>query len=86
MSILRIQAFTFLDFMQEVQNAVIAGYRLDFESNDNCPQRFGNTYEAGMLKQEDVIVEQVLTDEEPAEVKQEEPKAKTASRPKKGST
>lgn len=50
MSTLRIQAFSFLEFMQLVQDAIVQGYRLDFDSNDNCPQRFGNTYECGMLK------------------------------------
>jgi hypothetical protein len=50
MSTLRIQAFSFLEFMQLVQDAVVQGYRMDFDSNDNCPQRFGNTYECGMIK------------------------------------
>lgn len=61
-----INAFSLLEFLEKAQEALINGYRFDFENNDNVPQRFGNQYSAYMRKEESAPV-----DQEPATVVQE---------------
>ena len=38
----RIEEYSFAEFLNDFQKAVLDGYRLDLESNDNFPQKYGS--------------------------------------------
>lgn len=38
----RIEEYSFAEFLNDFQTAVLDGYRLDLESNDNFPQKYGS--------------------------------------------
>lgn len=39
---LKIEAYSFAEFLTEFQEAVLQGFRLDLDSNENFPQKFGD--------------------------------------------
>lgn len=38
----RIEAYSFHEFLQSYQEAVLEGFRLDIETNEHFPQKFGD--------------------------------------------
>ena len=38
----RIEEYSFAEFLKYFEKAVLDGYRLDLESNDNFPQKYGS--------------------------------------------
>ena len=53
MEIKRIETYSLYEFCQAVQQAIIEGWRFDFESNDLFPTAFGSMLVTGMVKAED---------------------------------
>ena len=66
--------YNFADFLREFQEAVLEGYRLDLDSNERFPQKFGSHLSAILVKSEEstAVIEPVI---EP-EVTKEEPEVK----------
>jgi hypothetical protein len=50
MEIKRIETYSLYEFCQAVQQAVIEGWRFDFESNELFPTAFGSMLVTGMVK------------------------------------
>lgn len=44
-----ITGYSLLEFLAKAQEAILEGYRFNFDDNDSVPQKFGNVYEATML-------------------------------------
>ena len=42
--------YSFADFLREFQESVLEGYRLDLESNERFPQKFGSHLSAILVK------------------------------------
>ena len=55
MEIKRIETYSLYEFCQAVQQAVIEGWRFDFESNELFPTAFGSMLVTGMVKAEPKI-------------------------------
>lgn len=55
MEIKRIETYSLYEFCKEVQDAVLSGWRFDFESNSNFPTAFGTMLVAGMVQAESKI-------------------------------
>ena len=80
----RVEAYSLMEFSQKVQEAILEGYRFDFDSIQNCPQSFGSYLSAGMLKgvpkvQAKEVAEEVteeVTREVTEKVVQEQPKGR----------
>jgi len=49
MSTLKIEAYSLFEFCQLVQNAILEGWRFDFDNNDHFPTAFGSLLVAGMV-------------------------------------
>lgn len=65
MQTLTIEEYSFHEFLDKFQTAVLDGYRLDLESNERFPQRFG-TLSTVILVKENLAEEksvEVLSDE-----------------------
>lgn len=45
----KIEAYGLFEFCQLVQEALLQGYRFDFDSNENFPTAFGSLLIAGMV-------------------------------------
>ena len=64
----RIEEYSFAEFLKYFEQAVLDGYRLDLESNDNFPQKYGShltvtLVEADVVPDEaDAIVAEVVAD------------------------
>lgn len=52
MEIKRIETYSLYEFCKAVQEAVVEGWRFDFDSNDLFPTAFGTMLVAGMVKAE----------------------------------
>jgi hypothetical protein len=63
MKIKRIETYSLYEFCQAVQQAVIEGWRFDFESNELFPTAFGSMLVAGMVKAEDKLQVEVKFEE-----------------------
>lgn len=50
----QIETYSLYEFCQAVQEAIIEGYRFDFDANDKFPQAFGSLMTAGMVKHNEV--------------------------------
>ena len=79
MQVKKIETYSLYEFCQAVQEAVLEGYRFDFESNDLFPTAFGSMLVAGMVKAEpkikgptELVTEKV--DQSPEEVIEAQPK------------
>lgn len=69
MEIKRIETYSLYEFCKEVQEAVLSGWRFDFDSNQNFPTAFGTMLVAGLVKAEPKIdLPQTLVTEESTEV------------------
>ena len=49
-----IEEYSFHEFLDKFQQAVLEGYRLDLESNERFPQRFGTLSTVILIKEETV--------------------------------
>jgi hypothetical protein len=49
MSTLKIEAYSLFEFCQLVQNAILDGWKFDFDTNENFPTSFGSFLVAGMV-------------------------------------
>lgn len=64
----RIEEYSFAEFLNDFQTAVLDGYRLDLESNDNFPQKYGSHLTVTLVEAEAIVaevvaaVEQAVTD------------------------
>lgn len=66
-----INEFSFHEFLQQFQDAVEAGYRLDLSSNERFPQKYGSHLEVTLvLPEEEPVVEVTTTEDAPTEVPQ----------------
>lgn len=87
---LKIEAFSLADLLQEVQQGVLDGYRLDYTSNDLHSFGSGSYFYAGMApakaesKKEDSTPKTEQKQEVVATEKEEEAPRKTAGRKPKG--
>lgn len=72
MEIKRIETYSLYEFCQAVQEAILEGWRFDFESNDLFPTAFGSMLVTGMVKkpEDKVLVPSQLIIEETSEVNQ----------------
>lgn len=69
----RIEAYSLMEFSQKVQEAILAGWKFDFDSIQNCPQSFGSYLAAGMVKgTEETKQPEAKEQEEPEQEQQEE--------------
>ena len=85
-TLLKVVAYGFQDFINDLEEAFEQGYRLDFESNENYPQQIGNYYSALLpLKgsQKKVVQAQPEVEQE-QETSQEEGKTQARGRKKAG--
>jgi len=65
MEIKRIETYSLYEFCKAVQEAVVEGWRFDFDSNELFPTAFGTMLVAGMVKPESVTEK---VDQSPEEV------------------
>lgn len=49
MSTLKIEAYSLFEFCQQVQKAILEGFRFDFDSNEHFPTAFGSLLVAGLV-------------------------------------
>jgi hypothetical protein len=57
MQIKKIETYSLYEFCQTVEQSVTEGWRFDFNSNELFPTMFGSMLVAGMVKAEDVVVQ-----------------------------
>ena len=76
MEIKRIETYSLYEFCKAVQEAVVEGWRFDFDSNELFPTAFGTMLVAGMVKAEPKIKgpTELVTEENTEEVQQTQPK------------
>lgn len=85
MQVKTIETYSLYEFCQAVQEAVIDGYRFDFNSNDYFPQAFGSLMTAGMVKADAEEVKQESVVQEPeqtVEAQEEKPVVKLGRKPR----
>jgi hypothetical protein len=76
MEIKRIETYSLYEFCKVVQEAIVEGWRFDFDSNELFPTAFGTMLVAGMVKAEPKIkgpTELVTEVQEQAQVKRGRP-------------
>lgn len=73
MEIKRIETYSLYEFCKAVQEAVVEGWRFDFDSNDLFPTAFGTMLVAGMVKAQPKQPE-VVAEANTEEVAQAQPK------------
>ena len=67
----RIEEYSFAEFLKYFEQAVLDGYRLDLESNDNFPQKYGSHLTVTLVEatevpdEADAIVAEVVADAVP---------------------
>ena len=54
MQVKEVTSYSFYEFCRDAQQAILQGYRFDFDSNANFPQQFGSMLTAIMLKEETI--------------------------------
>lgn len=82
MQVKTIETYSLYEFCQAVQEAVIDGYRFDFNSNDKFPQAFGSLMTAGMVKVEAEEVKQESVVQEPEQPTEDKPVVKPGRKPR----
>lgn len=70
MQVKTIETYSLYEFCQAVEQAVIDGYRFDFDSNSRFPQAFGSLMTAGMIKVSELKAEELGQEIVAAEVQQ----------------
>ena len=68
MQVKKIETYSLYEFCKAVQEAVVEGWRFDFDSNELFPTAFGTMLVAGMVKAESKIEgpTELITEETPA--------------------
>lgn len=56
---LKISEYSFHEFLSAFQQAVIDGFRLDLDSNERFPQKYGSHMEVTLVTPEAVLTEEV---------------------------
>lgn len=88
-----ITSYSFFEFCRDAQEAVLQGYRYDFDSNERHPQMFGSMLTAIMVMKEEPVPEKYVADEkqesikdelleQTAEVKEDKPVVKLGRKPR----
>lgn len=84
-----ITSYSFFEFCRDAQEAVLHGYKFDFDSNERYPQMFGSMLTAIMVKEEksDKVPAGKLVGEaedfvQPTEQVQEKPVVKQGRKPR----
>lgn len=80
MQVKQIETYSLYEFCQAVEQAVIDGYRFDFESNERFPTQFGTLMVAGMVKVEEPEQEPVPI--EVMQVTEDKPVVKPGRKPR----
>lgn len=57
MKVEKIETYSLFEFCQKTQQAILAGWRFDFEDNENAPISYGSMLVAGMVKDDSSISE-----------------------------
>ena len=70
MQVKQIETYSLYEFCQAVEQAVLDGYRFDFDSNSRFPQAFGSLMTAGMVKVSEIKAEESEQEVTPIEVTQ----------------
>lgn len=70
MQVKQIETYSLYEFCQAVEQAVLDGYRFDFDSNSRFPQAFGSLMTAGMIKVSELKAEEPEQEIVAAEVQQ----------------
>lgn len=70
MQVKQIETYSLYEFCQAVEQAVLDGYRFDFDSNSRFPQAFGSLMTAGMVKVSELKAEEPEQEIVAAEVQQ----------------
>lgn len=65
----QIESYNFLEFIQEMYEAVAIGYKPNFTDNDKVPGNYGNFYYATLEKDNDVVVEEQKQEDNEAKPK-----------------
>lgn len=74
----QISEYSFHEFLQAFQDAVIEGYRLDLESNDHFPQKFGSHMEVTLVIPEAVLPQSnLVVEKQPLQPQELTPEQKT---------
>ena len=68
-------AFSLVETLEELQKAILDGYRLDLDSNENYPQLYGTHYIISVVKDVPVAVSKEDTPAEKEPEAQAAPKA-----------
>lgn len=75
MEVKKIETYSLYEFCKEVQDAIVAGWRFDFDSNENFPTAFGTLLVTGMVKAQPKIVgPQTLVSEDKVQEVTDSPK------------
>jgi len=90
MQVKTIETYSLYEFCQAVQEAVIDGYRFDFNSNEKFPQAFGSLMTAGMVKAENIkqepagelVGEVVALVQDTEQAQEDKPVAKQGRKPR----
>ena len=80
MQVKQIETYSLYEFCQAVEQAVLDGYRFDFESNERFPTQFGTLMVAGMVKVEEPEQEPVPI--EVTQVTEDKPVVKPGRKPR----
>ena len=70
MQVKQIETYSLYEFCQAVEQAVLDGYRFDFDSNSRFPKAFGSLMTAGMIKVSELKAEEPEQEIVAAEVQQ----------------
>lgn len=85
MQVKQIETYSLYEFCQAVEQAVLDGYRFDFDSNSRFPQAFGSLMTAGMVKVSEIKAEeseQEVTPIEVTQVTEDKPVVKPGRKPR----
>lgn len=92
-STLRIEAYSFAEFLQEYQEAVLNGYSLDVETNEHYPVKYGDYLTVTLVsdqwkidKETPEVVQAENTTEEIVETVEVVTPVKPAGRPRKATS
>lgn len=74
-----IEAYSFHEFLQAFQEAVLQGYRVDIETNEHFPQKYGDYLSAVVVA--DKPAENTQVQEQPVDSAVETPVTEVAEQP-----
>lgn len=74
-----IEAYSFHEFLQAFQEAVLQGYRVDVETNEHFPQKYGDYLSAIVVADE--VAENTQVQEQPVDSAAQTPVTEVAEQP-----